>query len=166
MIVRRIARPLLSAIFISGGIAAIRYPQGHVEMAEPVLGQISGATGVEDKELLVKVNGAVMVLGGGLLALGRVPRIASLLLIGSLVPTTATHQFWSETDPQAKQMQQVQFFKNLGLLGGLLLAAVDTEGKPGVAYRAKMAGDSLGRASQTAKREARIAALQTKNAVG
>jgi putative oxidoreductase len=30
---------------------------------------------------------------------------------------------------------QVQFLKNAGLMGGLLLAAADTEGRPGLRYR-------------------------------
>lgn len=167
MIVRRIARPLLAAIFIGGGIGALRQPKAHAEMAEPTLSQVTGPLGVsDDKELVIRGYGAAMVTGGLLLATGRFPRLASTLLIGTLVPTTATHRFWDESDPQKRQMEQVQFMKNLGLLGGLMLAAVDTEGKPGVAYRAKMAGDSLGRGARTARREAKIAALEAKNAVG
>ena len=33
--------------------------------------------------------------------------------------------------------------KNLGLLGGLILAAVDTEGRPDLAWRAKQAGHQM-----------------------
>jgi hypothetical protein len=44
---------------------------------------------------------------------------------------------------------------NLGLLGGVLLAAVDTEGRPGLAYRAHLASESVHRSARTAKREAR-----------
>jgi hypothetical protein len=43
-------------------------------------------------------------------------------------------------------------------MGGLLLAAVDTEGKPGVAYRMGMATDSAKRAAKRTKREAKHAA--------
>ena len=57
-----------------------------------------------------------------------------------------------------RERQKVQFLKNLGLLGGLLLAAVDTEGKPGLAYRAHLASDSAHRAVRTTRREARHAA--------
>ena len=51
----------------------------------------------------------------------------------------------------------------LGLLGGLMLAAVDTEGKPGVTYRAKLAGESIERNAKAARREAKLAALEAKN---
>ena len=164
MIVRRLARPMLAAIFITGGIGALKQPKAHVEMAEPTLGQITEPLAVSDqKETVMRGYGAAMVAGGTLLALGKFPRVASTVLIGALVPTTATHRFWEESDPGAKQMQQVQFFKNLGLLGGLMLAAVDTEGKPGVAYRAKLAGESIERSAKAARREAKLAALEAKN---
>lgn len=164
MIVRRLARPMLAAIFISGGIGALKQPKAHVEMSEPTLSQISEPLGMSDqKETVIRGYGAAMVAGGTLLALGKFPRLASTVLIGALVPTTATHRFWEESDPGAKQMQQVQFFKNLGLLGGLMLAAVDTEGKPGVTYRAKLAGESIERSAKAARREAKLAALEAKN---
>ena len=52
----------------------------------------------------------------------------SAVLAATLVPTTvAAHSFWQEQDPEVRAKQKVQFLKNLGLLGGLLLAAVDTE---------------------------------------
>src|SRR5205807_669938 len=56
-------------------------------------------------------------------------------------PTTlAAHRFWEEEDPELRSQQQVHFVKNLGLLGGLMLAAADTEGKPSLAWRARHAG--------------------------
>lgn len=159
MIVRRIARPLLSSIFILGGINALRYASAHKDAAEPVIKKLAAPLGLpEDSELLVRANGAAMVGGGVLLATGKAPRLGSLVLLGSIVPTTLTHQWWTETDPEKKQGEQVQFFKNLSLLGGLLLAAADTEGKPGLTYRARQAKAS-------ARREAKLAALQAKNAV-
>lgn len=158
MIVRRIARPLLSSIFIFGGVNALRYASAHKDAAEPVIKKLAAPLGLpEDSELLVRVNGAAMIGGGVLVATGKAPRLGSLVLLGSIIPTTLTHQWWTETDPEKKQGEQVQFFKNLSLLGGLLLAAADTEGKPGLSYRAKQAKNS-------ARREAKLAALQAKNA--
>ena len=161
MIVRRIARPMLASIFVFGGINALRHAGAHTPAAEPVAKEIAAPLGLPGAtELPVRVNGAAMVGGGALLA--------STLLAASLVPTTATHQFWNESDPEAKQMQQVQFFKNVSLLGGLLLAAADTAGKPGLPYRAKLATENVERsarqARKAARREAKLAALQAKNA--
>lgn len=170
MIVRRIARPMLAGIFIWGGINALRYPAAHVPAAEPVAKPLAAKTQLpDDTELLVRANGAAMVAGGALLATGKAPRLASTLLIGTMVPTTATHNFWAESDPQAKAGKLTQFIKDVSLMGGLLLAAVDTAGKPGVAYRAKLAGESVERTARQARkaaaREAKLAALQAKQAV-
>ena len=61
-------------------------------------------------------------------------------LASSLVPTTlAGHPFWQETDPAVRSAQRVQFLKNASILGGLILAANDTDGKPSVSWRAHRA---------------------------
>jgi putative oxidoreductase len=147
MIMRRIARPMLAAIFISGGIEALRNPKPRIQAAEPVLDKTIGK--VEDKlpdevptdaETLVKVDAAIKIGAGIALALGKFPRLASLLLAGSLVPTTAAgHRFWEYEDPAERTRQQDHFFKNVSLLGGLMIAAGDTHGKPSVAWRARHA---------------------------
>jgi uncharacterized membrane protein YphA (DoxX/SURF4 family) len=50
------------------------------------------------------------------------PRVAALVLAGSLVPTTlAGHRFWEEDDPKTRAAQQLQFLKNTSMLGGLLM---------------------------------------------
>ena len=54
-----------------------------------------------------------------MLATGKFPRLSSLALAASLVPTTlAGHRFWEESDPQVKAQQQIHFFKNVSMLGG------------------------------------------------
>jgi putative oxidoreductase len=126
-----LARPMLSAIFISGGIEALKDPQPEAQMSEDVGPPIAGKIGLpEEPELLVKINGGVQVGAGALLALGRLPRLSAFALACSLVPTTiAGHAFWDIDDPEAKAGQQMHFLKNVGLLGGLLLAMAgpDTE---------------------------------------
>ncbi|MGW4337330.1 DoxX family protein [Rhodococcus koreensis] len=147
MLVRRIARPLLSAIFISGGIDALRNPAQKAQAAAPLIDKSTEALPgsvtqkiPSDPETLVKINAAVQIGGGVLLATGKAPRLASLALAGSLVPTTVVgHDFWNETDPAKKAAQRSQFLKNVSLLGGLLIAAVDTEGKPSLGWRGRRA---------------------------
>ena len=105
----------------------------------------------DDPELLTKVNGGVMVGAGLLLAVGKLPRLSAAALAATLVPTTfAGHRFWEADDTEERTAQQIHFMKNVALLGGLALAAVDTEGRPGVTWRARNAG-------RTARREARLA---------
>ncbi|WP_116114185.1 DoxX family protein [Austwickia chelonae] len=156
-LVRRVARPALAAIFVTGGIDALRNPGTRSELARPVVETLSGLTGLpNDPALMVRVNGAIMAIAGLALATGRMPRAAGGLLAASLIPTTyAAHAFWKEEDPATRRQQSLHFQKNLGLLGGVLLAAVDTSGKPGLVWRARQA-------ARSAKREARLAAAEAK----
>lgn len=158
-LVRRLARPLLAAVFVTGGIDALRHPAKRTEQAAPLVGALAAQTGIpDDPELAVRANGALMAMSGLMLATGRMPRVAGALLAASLVPTTyAGHPFWQESDPQARRAQQIAFQKNLALLGGVLLAAVDTEGRPGLPWRARNMAASARREAKLAAAEARLA---------
>ena len=105
---------LLSGIFIGGGADAFLRPGYRVNKV--------GDVGIPEPQQAVVLNSAAMVIGGTALALDIAPKAAAALLIGTLVPTTIVgHAFWKETDAKARKMQQTQFLKNLGLMGGLLL---------------------------------------------
>lgn len=144
MLLRRVARPLLAGIFIQSGVAALRDPKTHADMAAPVLDRVTAVAPVEDlpdNVTLVQIDAGVKIGAGVLLALGKAPRLSAVMLAGTLIPTTAAqHRFWETDDPQQRANQQLHFTKNLALLGGLMLAAADTEGKPSLAWRARRAG--------------------------
>ena len=139
---------MLASMFVMGGYSALRNPDQHVRMAGPVTEKLSetadqataATTTTPDERQLVLINGGAQVAAGLLLATNRLPRLSALVLAASLVPTTAAgHRFWEETDKTQRANQQIHFFKNLSMFGGLLIAAGDTEGKPGVAWRASHA---------------------------
>ncbi|MEU6819484.1 DoxX family protein [Streptomyces atriruber] len=139
-VLRKCARPMLASVFVTGGLRTLRDPQGVAPVAEPVAAPVAARIPwlTEDPERLVRINGAVQLGAGLMLATGRVPRVAALALAGTLVPTTlAGHAWWKEKDPERRAAQRTQFTKNLSLFGGLLIAAADTHGKPSVAYRAR-----------------------------
>ncbi|MCU1381296.1 MAG: hypothetical protein JWN29_4279 [Acidimicrobiales bacterium] len=146
MLTRRLARTLLAGPFIAGGIDAFRNPEPRARKAETIGPKVAKRLGLpEDPETLVKINAAVMVGAGTLLALGKVPRLAALLLLASVVPTTvAGHAFWDESDPRTRAQQRTQFLKNAAMAGGLVLAALDTEGRPSVRWQAKRAARKAG----------------------
>lgn len=166
MLIRRLARPLLASIFVYGGIGALRDVKGHAKAAAGLLDKT--VTPVKDSipeqvptdpETLVKIDGVVKVGAGVLLALGKWPRVAALLLSGSVIPTTlSAHAFWEIEDPEQREAQRIQFLKNLGLLGGLLITAVDTEGKPSVGYRARHGAHKVAEQTQQAVDSARLTA--------
>lgn len=163
-ITRLLARPMLATIFVAGGINALRYTEGHVAKAKKVTDRVvplaqkaaPGAPIPTDPATLVRLNAAAQLIAAGALATGRAPRLSASVLAASLVPTTfAGHPFWAETDPQARAQQRLQFYKNTSVLGGLLLASVDTEGKPGLAWRARRAAADVRREARQVARDAR-----------
>ncbi|MFC8125694.1 DoxX family protein [Streptomyces sp. NPDC057302] len=156
-VLRKCARPLLASVFLTGGVSALRDPKRVAPAAEPVAAPLASRIPwlTEDPERLVRINGAVQVGAGAMLATGRLPRVAALALACSLVPTTlAGHAWWKEEDKERRAAQRTQFTKNLSLLGGLLIAAADTHGKPSVAYRTRAAAASGRRSAGHARREA------------
>jgi putative oxidoreductase len=151
MILRRIARPMLAAVFVSGGLDTLRNPKPRVDTAAPVIDRAVErmkdkvpAKVPTDPELLVKVNAAAQVAAGIALGLGRFPRLSALVLATSLAPTTvAGHRFWEQDDSADRAAHRIHFLKNVGLLGGLLIAAADTHGKPSLSWRARKGTDAL-----------------------
>ena len=167
--VRTAARVMLSAIFISSGVKILADPASKAEMASRVTDKVGPLIEKIDPRLpsdtvsLTRIKAGVDVVAGLLLASGPLTRPAAAVLAANLIPpTVAGHPFWSEPK-ETRAQHQTQFLKNLGLLGGLLLAAADTEGRPGLKYRTSHAVDrsqrQVKRAVRTARREAKIAAM-------
>jgi putative oxidoreductase len=156
-------------MFVAGGIDSIRNSEGKVKAAEAVVKPLNRAVPMitSDTETLIRFNGAVQVAAGSLLAIGKLKRLAALALIGSLIPTTyAGHRFWEETEDDRRKQQWVQFLKNLGLLGGLILVAgtrqkpanrgrPQTAAKSGRKRTTKRADTELGRKSANLARKTR-----------
>jgi putative oxidoreductase len=165
--VRRVARALLSGVFVVQGAHAVANPDPLAARAAkvtdrlgPQLSRIHPALPT-DARTLVRINGVAQVVGGVLLNTAA-SRPAAALLAGSLVPTTlAGHPFWDIEDPVRRRAERSRFLSNLSLLGGLLLAAVDTEGSPGLPWRTRhaltSANKSVHRAAKNAKSQVRAA---------
>lgn len=126
---RRLARPLLAGVFVAGAVDALRQPGPKVEAVRNA--------GLQDPERLVRANALTQLVAGAALATNRLPRLASLALAGSLVPTTYVgHPFWAEKDKDQRAQQRLHFLKNLSVLGGLLLGAADTGGRESLPHAA------------------------------
>ncbi len=117
-LLRLIARSLFSTIFVIAGYDSLTNPGRRSDLVGQTLP-------LPEPELMVRLNGGSMLLGGAALALGVKSRWAALGLASALVPTTyAGHQFWKQTDPGMRRNQQVHFNKNVSLLGALLTYAL------------------------------------------
>ena len=169
-VTRVLARPMIASMFVVGGVNALRNTEMTAQRAKPVTDTViplaqkvaPNAPIPTDPKTLVRINAAVQLGAGLALATGRVPRLAAATLAATLVPTTAAgHRWWEESDPQTRANHRIHFFKNVSMLGGLLIAAVDTEGRPGIAWRAKHAATDVRREAKhigkAAKREAKLA---------
>jgi putative oxidoreductase len=164
-LVRFVARPMLASLFVVQGLKTLRDPDSVVSRAKPVTDRVApllekyAPQVPTETRTLVRINAAVHVVAGAMLATGTAPRLAAAALAGSMVPTTiAGHPFWEMEDADEKRSQRLQFLKNIGMLGGLLLAAVDTEGRPGIPWRTRRAALDARRMAKTATREARLTA--------
>lgn len=149
MLLRRIARPMLAGVFVADGVNTLRNPNEVADKAAPLVEYAHASLPPDtsrklptDPATVARVNAGVQIGAGAMLALGKMPRIASALLAATLIPTTVVeHPFWAESDSKRRNEQRNHFLKNVALLGGLLIAASDTEGKPSVGWRArKLAG--------------------------
>jgi putative oxidoreductase len=135
---RAVARPMLAATFVVDGARSLRDPESLAVQAKPVTDRVvpvlqRSAPGLPvptNPATWVRINGAVNIAAAGMLATGRLPRVAAVVLAASLGPTTlAGHAFWREPDPQVRAAQRVQFVKNVSMAGGLLMTAAAGRGR-------------------------------------
>ena len=73
-------------------------------------------------KVAVFVTGAMLLLGGAGVLLGVWVQLAVLLLTVFLVGVTyQMHKYWEVTDPMMRMTERVNFYKNLALLGAVLM---------------------------------------------
>ncbi|ETA66287.1 DoxX family protein [Haloechinothrix halophila] len=86
------------------------------------MAEYAKSRGVPAPSAAVVASGILMLIGGLSVLLGIWADLGALLLVVFLVPTAVLmHAFWSETDAQAKQMEQIQFMKDMSLAGAALM---------------------------------------------
>lgn len=108
-----IGRIALAAIFLVSGAAKLVDVEGTAEHMASV--------GLPYPHTLAMFAGVAEILGALSLAFGALTRIGALGLILFMIPTTLLfHNFWT-LEGAEQRMQIVQFFKNLGIIGGLIL---------------------------------------------
>lgn len=125
-----LARICLSAIFFKSGLDKALDPGATV--------QLMASKGVPLAQLLIVPTILIELLGALSILLGFKTRWGAIALIVFMIPTTLIfHTNFAE------RMQVIQFLKNLGLIGGLLLL---TEGNPGaISLDARRAGSKASR---------------------
>lgn len=166
---RRIARPLLASVFVVDGLRAAARPQEelhHLPFAEDALGKAAERIPLPvSPDLLVRALGVAKVGAGVALGFGIAPRVAAGLLALLHTPTMLSrHPFWTETGARRRE-ELGGLVRDAAILGGLLLAVSDTNGKPSLAWRAEHATEQARRdAAKAAKHVAKDAKHVAKDA--
>jgi putative oxidoreductase len=91
--------------------------------------ELMGSVGIPAPQLML-VGAIVFLIAGSLsVILGYRSRIgASLLLVFLILASYYFHAFWKLAEPQAQQEQMIQFMKNLGLMGAMVLIIANGTG--------------------------------------
>jgi putative oxidoreductase len=119
-----LARILLSAIFVYSGISQLM----HFDATAHVI----GATGVPLPTVAAVIAILIDLAGGAMLIIGWQTKLAASILFIYLIPVTVmVHNFWA-APPQMHEMQLLNFLKNLGIMGGLLILATRGAGASSV----------------------------------
>jgi putative oxidoreductase len=82
----------------------------------------AASQGVPMASIAVPFSGLLALVGGLSIALGYRAKLGAWLLALFLIGVTPMmHNFWTVSDPMARQMQMIMFMKNVAMLGGALL---------------------------------------------
>jgi putative oxidoreductase len=121
-IVSVVGRVLLSGIFLLSAVGN-KIPNFHS------VAEVMEKAGVPSPQLMLAGAIAFLIVGSTSLTLGLWARLgASLLLVFLVLATYYFHAFWN-LEGQEAQMQQIQFMKNLALMGAMLFVIANGPGK-------------------------------------
>ena len=109
-----IGRLMYAALFVESGI-------GHVTKTKQ-MGAYAKSSGVPAAEFMTFLTGIMILAGAISIVFDFMIFYGALLILLFLVPTAfVMHAFWKIQDPGMKQMQHIQFMKNISLAGAALM---------------------------------------------
>jgi putative oxidoreductase len=109
-----LGRAVFGGFFLQSGLNHFKNRQ--------LLTQYAASKGIAAPEAAVTASGALMVAGGLSVLSGAMPRPGLAALMGALIPMTlGMHRFWDATDPSERTHEQVNFMKNMALVGAAMM---------------------------------------------
>ncbi len=115
-----VARVMIGLIFVLSGWPKLLHFQATV----------ANLTQRGIPEVFAYLAPPVEFFGGLALLLGLLtPYAAILMLLFTLVATATSHRFWEFTDPAQYRAQSGNFWKNVAIMGGILLLWVTSGGR-------------------------------------
>jgi putative oxidoreductase len=119
-----LARILVTAIFVYTGISKLTHFDGTAHMiGEKGVPAAAVATAIA---ILIELGGAIMIIVGWQTKLAAAIQFVYLIVI-----TFMFHNFWA-APPQMHDVQLLNFLKNVGIMGGLLILATRGAGASSV----------------------------------
>ncbi|WP_211878493.1 DoxX family protein [Pseudarthrobacter albicanus] len=138
-LVRFLARPMLASSFVLAGMDKLKNADDTAAQLSPLLRRAAESLPFRANEkVLARVIGGTQVGAGVCLALGKSARLAATVL--AVISALNGYVEWRSADISSKDgrdARRKQLLKNVSLTGGVLLASVDTAGKPSLAWRAE-----------------------------
>jgi putative oxidoreductase len=111
-IVLLVGRILFGGFFIMSGL-------NHFQNVGMMSGY-AGSKNVPFPRLAVIGSGVMLVAGGASVLLGIVPVVGLIVLVLFLSTLATMHDFWNVKEPQQHATEQVNFLKNVALIGASL----------------------------------------------
>lgn len=140
-LVRRIARPLLAAPFVLEGVRTAMNPERQIAVLPQAFAAVdsavekSSAPNFLDARTLLRATGVVAAGAGLAYATNRAPRAAAFTMLATTTIGWANRKKIWELQGEERMQEIRSLLGDAGLLGGLLLAAVDHDGRPSFGYR-------------------------------
>lgn len=155
MLLRRVARPLFASWFVSEGLGVVRHPAPHAadaaaaltawraRLPEAAIDVVPGGVlrrELTDRQLTtaVQLHGATLAGAGVLLALGKAPRTAALVLAALTAPLVVVNlpdKRADAGDRVLRRQRRDRLVRALAFCAGAVLVAADHEGRPGIGWR-------------------------------
>jgi len=116
-----VGRILLTAIFLLSGFMKLTHWS--------TTAAYMASQGLPAASLLLAGAAFIEIVGGLCIVIGYQTRIAAILQFLYLIPVTLLfHNFWAAPAAQQQDLM-IHFWKNVGIMGGLLLLAANGPGK-------------------------------------
>ncbi len=170
-IVRRLARPLLATGYVAGGVEAFRNSSAAAEKLDPVLKQVEQVLPqvrpvTANRAQVAQGIAAAQVLAASALALSKLPRLSASVLLGTTaINTYVQYQSADTSTKEAKSNRRNNVFKNLSLVGAVMIASVDTAGNPSLAWRASHLADDVRKNAAKVSKDTKKKFAQAEKAV-
>jgi len=115
-----VGRLLYGGYFVMSGINHFRHKQ--------MMSEYGKTRGLSSPGPAILLSGILLILAGASIVFGVwIKAAVTFLVLFLFLVSVIMHAFWRDTDPMAKMMNQVNFMKNMALLGAALMLPMIAE---------------------------------------